>query len=392
MKAIVIGGGIGGLTAAIALCRAGIEAHAYERASALREVGAGISLWANAIHALDELGLANAIRPHVLSELHAGLRTWRGTVLSAASSNELTKRFAVPIAVMHRADLLGVLASQVSSQHLRLDQECTGFVQDAAGVTARFTNGEAVRGDVLIGADGLHSVVRAQLFCDHSLRYAGYTAWRAIVRTSHPRIVPCESWGPGQRFGIIPLGDGRVYWYATKNLPEGERDSPRQAKQNLMRAFHGWHDPVEALIQATDESAIFRNDIYDRDPLPRWSEKRVTLLGDAAHPMTPNLGQGGCQAIEDAVVLAACLANCDQVDSALRWYQDRRIPRTSRIVLQSRRIGEIGQWENWLFCFVRNAAIRVVPSRIKARQIASVAVYEALTDAERTLFAGPGPP
>lgn len=387
MKAIVIGGGIGGLTAAIALHKAGIEAHAYERAQELREIGAGISLWANAIHALDELGLADAIRAHTLSELHAGFRTWRGTVLSAAS-NELTKRFAVPIAVMHRADLLAVLASQVSPQHLHLDHECTGFVQDAAGVTARFTNGEAAREDVLIGADGLHSAVRAQLFGGHPPRYAGYTAWRAVARIARPRIVPCESWGPGQRFGIIPLGDGRVYWYATKNLPEGKRDAPGHAKQNLMRLFRGWHDPVEAMIDSTDESAILRNDIYDRDPLPCWSENRVTLLGDSARPMTPNLGQGGCQAIEDAVVLAACLANSDQVNSALRHYQDRRIPRTSSIVLQSRRLGEIAQCENPLLCFVRNAAIRAVPSRIKARQLASVAVYEALTEPERALFAG----
>jgi 2-polyprenyl-6-methoxyphenol hydroxylase-like FAD-dependent oxidoreductase len=131
------------------------------------------------------------------------------------------------------------------------------------------------------------------------------------------------------------------------------------------------------------------NDIYDRDPLPRWSENRVTLLADAAHPLTPNLGQGGCQAIEDAVVLAACLANCDQVESALRRYQDRRIPRISAIVLQSRRIGEMGQWENSFLCFVRNAAIRAVRSRIKTRQIASVAVCEALTEAERSLLAGP---
>jgi 2-polyprenyl-6-methoxyphenol hydroxylase-like FAD-dependent oxidoreductase len=128
--------------------------------------------------------------------------------------------------------------------------------------------------------------------------------------------------------------------------------------------FRGWHDPIEALIEATDESAILRNDIYDREPLPRWSKNRVTLLGDAAHPMTPDLGQGGCQAIEDAVVLAACLGNSDYVDSALRDYQDRRIPRTSRLVLQSRRIGAMAQWENALLCFVRNAAVRAVLSRL----------------------------
>jgi 2-polyprenyl-6-methoxyphenol hydroxylase-like FAD-dependent oxidoreductase len=298
----------------------------------------------------------------------------------------LSKRFAVSIAVMHRADLLAVLASHVSPQQQHLDHECIGFVQDAAGVTARFTNGEVVRGDVLIGADGLRSVVRAQLFGDAPARYAGYTAWRAVVRFDHPGIVPCESWGRGRRFGIVPMGDGRVYWYATQNAAEGGRDSVGQAKQNLAQLFRGWHDPVEALIESTGDSAILRNDIYDREPLPRWSENRVTLLGDAAHPMTPNLGQGGCQAIEDAVVLAACLARSDHVDSGLRDYQDRRIPRTSGIVLQSRRIGEMAQWENPLLCFMRNVTVRAVPSRMKARQIASVAIYEALTEAERALF------
>jgi 2-polyprenyl-6-methoxyphenol hydroxylase-like FAD-dependent oxidoreductase len=194
VTAIVIGGGIGGLTAVTALQKAGIEAHTYERAPALREIGAGISLWANAIHALDELGLADAIRSRAPSELYAGLRTWRGTVLSAASSNEWTKRLAVSIAVMHRADLLAVLASELSPEQVHLDHECLGFVQDGAGVTARFKNGEVVRGDVLIGADGLHSVIRGQLFGTSPPRYAGYTAWRAVVRIAHLQIVPCESW------------------------------------------------------------------------------------------------------------------------------------------------------------------------------------------------------
>lgn len=386
MTAIVIGGGIGGLTAVIALQKAGIEAHTYERAPALREIGAGISLWTNAIHALDELGLADAIRSRAPSELYAGLRTWRGTVLSAASSNEWTKRLAVSIAVMHRAELLAVLASELSPEQVHLDHECLGFVQDSGGVTARFKNGEVVRGDVLIGADGLHSVIRAQLFGNSPPRYAGYTAWRAVVRIAHPQIAPCESWGRGRRFGIIPFADGRVYWYATKNSAEGGRDSPGQAKPDLLRLFRGWHDPVEALIEATEESAILRNDIYDREPLQRWSEDRVTLLGDAAHPMTPDLGQGGCQAIEDAVVLAACLANSDHAISALRSYQARRIPRTRGLVLRSRRIGAMAQWENPLLCFVRNAAVRAVPSRMKALQIASAAVYEALTEPERAFF------
>jgi 2-polyprenyl-6-methoxyphenol hydroxylase-like FAD-dependent oxidoreductase len=157
--------------------------------------------------------------------------------------------------------------------------ECIGFVQDAEGVTTRFKNGEVVRGDVLIGADGLRSVVRAQLFGDGPPRYAGYTAWRAIARIATSRIVPCESWGRGQRFGIVPMGDGRVYWYATKNSAEGGLDLEGQAKRNLSQLFRGWHDPIGPMIEATDESAILRNDIYDREPRLRWSENRLTLLG-----------------------------------------------------------------------------------------------------------------
>jgi 2-polyprenyl-6-methoxyphenol hydroxylase-like FAD-dependent oxidoreductase len=248
MKAIIIGGGI----------------------------GAGISLWANAIHALEALGLGDAIRTHVLSELHGGLRTWR-TVLSAASSDELTERFAVSMAVMHRADLLAVLVGQLSPQQLHLGHECIGFVQGAEGVTARFKDGEVVRGDVLIGADGLRSEVRAQLFGDGPPRYAGCTAWRAIARIATSRIVPCESCG--QRFGIVPMGDGRVYWYATKNSAEGGLDLEGEAKRNLSQLSRGWHDPIGPMIEATDESAILRNDIYDREPLSSWSENRVVLLG-----------------------------------------------------------------------------------------------------------------
>jgi 2-polyprenyl-6-methoxyphenol hydroxylase-like FAD-dependent oxidoreductase len=388
MKAIIIGGGIGGLTAAVALQNAGIEAITYERAPALCEVGAGISLWANAIHALEELGLGEKLRAAVLSDQHGGLRTWRGATLSAPPPDALAKRSGIAMALMHRADLLALLASEVGAQRVHLDYECTDFSQDAAGVTARFANGETARGDVLIGADGLRSVVRAQMFGDAPPRYAGYTAWRAVVRNAHPQIVPGESWGRGRRFGIFPMSDGRVYWYATNNAPAGQRDPDGHAKENLMRLFRGWHEPVEALIDASDEQSILRNDIYDRDPLPRWSENRVTLLGDAAHPMTPNLGQGACQAIEDAVVLAACLGNLRQVDFALREYQKRRVPRTTKVALESRRIGELGQWENPLLCFLRDAAMRAIPSSVTVRHMAAVTVYEALTATERQLLFG----
>jgi 2-polyprenyl-6-methoxyphenol hydroxylase-like FAD-dependent oxidoreductase len=209
-----------------------------------------------------------------------------------------------------------------------------------------------------------------------------------VVDLASPPDAVGESWGRGRRFGIVPLNDGRVYWFATANAAEHGRDPAGQLKLRLFNAFRGWHAPIEAIIAATPESAILRNDIYDRDPLSRWTHGHVTLLGDAAHPMTPNLGQGACQAMEDAVVLAACLSGTRDVDAALRHYEARRIPRTSRIVLASRRIGDMAQWENPLACALRNLLVRATPTAIAERQMRSVVEHELLNDAERARLAG----
>jgi 2-polyprenyl-6-methoxyphenol hydroxylase-like FAD-dependent oxidoreductase len=164
---------------------------------------------------------------------------------------------------------------------------------------------------------------------------------------------------------------GRVYWYATESVPEGQGDPLEGRKQGLLKLFRGWHEPVEALIEATDESAILRNDVYDRPALRRWSVGRATLLGDAAHPMTPDMGQGACQAIEDAVVLADCLSQGSEVAEALRAYESRRIPRTRRVVRESRQAGTIAQWSNPLACRLRKALLRSpFAARKQAQQLA----------------------
>ena len=316
MKIIVVGGGIGGLTAAIALGKVGIETHVYERAPELREVGAGVGLAANALRALDVLGLGRAIRSQSLGGMQGGLRNPKGEVLVAIPTDELKKQIGT-VTVMHRAELLEELAREVGPERLHLGRTCTGFEQDQDGVVARFHNGETARGDALIGADGLRSVVRTHLFGNQPVRYSGYTAWRAVVEFDggHNQGIE-ETLGRGCRFGIVPMSRGRVYWFATKNAAEGERDPEGRTKDVLSGLFRGWHEPIEALIAATNEGAILRNDIDDMDPLPRWLQGRVALLGDAAHPMTPNLGQGACQAIEDSVVLAACLKKHANIESA----------------------------------------------------------------------------
>ncbi|HMB07038.1 MAG TPA: FAD-dependent monooxygenase, partial [Isosphaeraceae bacterium] len=200
------------------------------------------------------------------------------------------------ILLLHRAELLGALLDAAGREVVRLGAECVGLEQDAQGVRARFAAGHEARGDVLIGADGLHSAVRSALFGPAKPRYGGYAAWRAIARFDLDRLTPGETWGPGRRFGQWGMSDGRAYWYATQTVAEGQGDPPQGRKRGLLDRYRGWHTPIGELVEATDESAILRNDIYDRPPLSRWGLGRATLLGDAAHPMTPDLGQGACQA------------------------------------------------------------------------------------------------
>jgi 2-polyprenyl-6-methoxyphenol hydroxylase-like FAD-dependent oxidoreductase len=381
---IVVGGGIGGLTTAIALSKVGFDVHVYEQADALREVGAGIALASNALRALDALGLADEIRAASVPALQGGIRNPRGDLLVSVPA-ALSREIGV-VTVMHRAELLAVLSRRIDPQRVHLAQTCAGFEQDAEGVVVRFESGETVRGDGLIAADGLHSVVRSQIFGAPLVQYAGYTAWRAIaVFADSGDLVLGETWGRGRRFGIVPMARGRVYWFATKNARKDERDPVGQSKSHLAQLFRGWHPPIEALLAATREESILRNDISDIPPLPGFSDGRVALLGDAAHAMTPDLGQGACQAIEDAVVLAACLKTVGGVARGLRQYERRRRLRTKQVWRNSRRLGGVAQLENPLLCALRDGLLRVAPTA-GMKQVQALLRVQVLTEAERALF------
>jgi 2-polyprenyl-6-methoxyphenol hydroxylase-like FAD-dependent oxidoreductase len=379
-RAIIIGCGIGGLAAAIALNQRGIGFHIYERASVLGEVGAGLSLWANAIKALAKLGLADELKALSVPQISGGIRSWRGELISAAPPRDLERRLGTSLViVVHRAELHSAMCDRVGRDSITLGAQCVGFEQSAEGAEARFADGTEARGDFLIGADGINSAIRAQMFGKTKPRYSGYTAWRAVVRFRHNRLPyrdASETWGRGARFGMIPMSEDRIYWFATKNAPEGEKEAPSERKHELLYLFRDWHEPIEAIIEATDDDAILRNDIYDREPLVRWSEGRVTLLGDAAHPMTPTLGQGACQAIEDAVALGQCFDNGDDVESALGAYEKRRLERTTEIVKQSWRIGRIAQWQNPFACALRNNALKMIPGATQMKQLEWIIGYE----------------
>jgi 2-polyprenyl-6-methoxyphenol hydroxylase-like FAD-dependent oxidoreductase len=381
MRAIVVGAGIGGLSAALALRRRGIDVDVYERSAELTDVGAGISLWANALKALHQLGLKDRLDAMSFSSPEGVLRNARGSILSRTSAREFTARFGMPVTVFHRAELLEALRDAARDVAVHLDHECLDVSQDNGGVTVAFADGGRARAEVLVGADGVRSMVRERLGIPGEIRYAGYTAWRGIAPFETAGLLAGETLGCGRRFGLVPIAGNRVYWYAADNVPEGQRETPDPAKARLARMFADWHTPIPALINATDPSAILRNDIHDRDPVDRWGVGRVTLLGDAAHPMTPNLGQGGCQAIEDALVLARCLAeNRVAVEASLRRYESLRIPRTRLVVKASRRLGRALQIESPTLCRLRNLAIRMTPSMMPYRSLAPIAGYEEHLD------------
>jgi 2-polyprenyl-6-methoxyphenol hydroxylase-like FAD-dependent oxidoreductase len=242
----------------------------------------------------------------------------------------------------------------------------------------RFVNGHADHADLLVGADGIHSTIRKQLFPNTRLRYSGYTAWRGVVATKDESALgtTSESWGCGSRFGILRIDKERVYWFATANAPAGETEMPAKRKISLQQRFKGWHHPVELLISSTPAERILHTDIYDIEPMKRWSSGRVVLLGDAAHPTTPNMGQGGCMAIESSVVLARCLEQERDLASALSRYEAERMPRTKWITQQSWTIGRIGQLDNRLACALRDTLVGLAPGFAVNRQLERAVGFE----------------
>lgn len=376
-RVVIVGGGIGGLCTAISLRQTGVAAVVYERADALSQVGAGLTLWANAIKVLRTLGLADAVIAAGARIEHGAIRTASGRAISRSAPGDMARLLGEPTIAIHRADLHEILLSALPAGTVRLGAACTGFESGSEGVTVRFADGHADRAALLVGADGIHSGIRRQLFPDVRLRYSGYTAWRGVVATRDEAALgtTSESWGRGSRFGFLRVDPTRVYWFATANTPAGRTFAPGERKRFLLERFKGWHHPVELLIESTPAEEILHNDIHDLKPIGRWSEGRVVLLGDAAHPTTPNLGQGACMAIESSFVLARCLAESEDVAGALGRYEAERMPRTAWITEQSWTIGRVGQWEHPLACAVRDFALRLVPAGVMARTLEKAAGF-----------------
>ena len=377
-QAIIIGGGIGGLCTAVALRQIGIDVRVYERTKAFERVGAGLAVWANALRALRKLGLADQVIKAGSVFGRAEIRDPSGRVFQSGDFAELERQLGEPNVAIHRAELQRILVSALPTSILHLGMKCTGVKQDADKVTIQWANGQTDQADCVIAADGLHSVIRQQLFPESKLNYAGRTSWRGIAETQDKAALTTisQTWGRGQRFGFVSVDPNHVYWFAVSNLPEGQTPPTEERKEFLMRLFQGWHHPIEHLMEVTTAEAIVEAPIYDIDPLPSWHQGRITLLGDAAHAATPDMAQGACMAIEDAVVFAGCLSQENDLAVALHHYETERKPRTTWISNRSRAVGRLAHIENPLLCTLRDILMAVVPEKVTRRQLEKAINFE----------------
>lgn len=340
----VVGGGIGGLSAALSMLRAGLDVHVYEQVRGLREVGAGLAMSPNASRVLYGLGLQTAMETAGVAPLAWRQRRWQDgeTLLLSQLASVTPPPFGTPLYTSHRADILGMLAAAIPADRLHLDHRLTTLIDHGDKVTLTFENGATAMAAAAIGADGIHSAVRRVLYGDEHPRFTGCVAWRGMVpadKVAHLGL-PNEAqlWmGPGKHFVHYPVSAGRFVNFVCLVDRDGwtrESWTERGDIKDVLAAYEGWHSQVTSLIGAVSE--IFVWGLFDREPLPRWSSGRVTLLGDACHPMLPFLAQGAAQAIEDGCVLAACLKRGGDMAAALARYESLRRPRTSKIQLIAR--------------------------------------------------------
>ena len=360
-RAVVIGAGIGGLAAAAGLCAAGWDVTACERAGSLEPVGVALALAPNGLRALDAIGAGDALRALAVPQ-ELGIRRCDGRWLMRSTSGRMVSdRFGDPVILLPRAAVVDALAARVPGGVLCLATEVTSVESGGKAAARVATTAGELDADLVVAADGIGSASRSALFPGHpGLRYAGFTTWRLLTGPVTGQVPMAESWGRGTVFGVMPLSDGRVYCYAAAPADPGARAGDELAE--LVRLFGRWHEPIPGLLAITRPQDVLRHDVAElAAPLPSFHRGRAALLGDAAHPMTPNLGQGACQALEDAAVISWLAAGTgpDAVTGMLARYTAARLPRTTDVVRWSRRAATMTTWASPPAVAFRNTVARL---------------------------------
>lgn len=369
-KIIIIGGGIGGLCAAIALQKKGIEAHVYEKVSQLKGIGAGITLSINAVKALQKVGLDKALLESGQALQRMRILNERGNKIAETDLTPVAQKYGTTNFSIHRAVLHERLLAHLQAGTLHCGKAFASLSQDDEKVQVQFEDGTTAEGDALLAFDGIHSAVRKQLLPTAQLRYSGYTCWRAVIDYAPEAGTgqATETWGRGKRFGVVPVGNGKLYWFATANAKENDPTMKSMGTKALSDYFSDFHQPVGEILNITRNEQLIWNDIIDLKPIRQYTFGRVALAGDAAHATTPNMGQGAGMAIEDAIVLARLLSE-HKPESGLKLYEKLRIRRTHNIVKSSYQLGSVAQWENAWLRSVRNAAFRKIPVSVQEKQM-----------------------
>ncbi|WP_313514176.1 FAD-dependent monooxygenase [Sphingobacterium sp.] len=366
----IIGAGVAGLTAAIALQNLNREFTLFEQAKEIKGIGAGFGLAANAMQALEYIGIREEVEKIGYYLDSFAILDQKGNILVNPNTSKLSDKYAQKNFAIHRADLHLYLLSKVNQDHIALGKRARQITQKEDYVEIQFEDGSSHRSKFLIIADGVKSPLRQQLVPTSKPRYAGYSCWRATIDNTELNLNRgSETWGNKGRFGLTPLVNKRIYWYACINGPQQNPTFRDYGVQELKRQFGNYHQPIQEVLERTLDSDLIWSDIIDIKPLKNFAFGNILIIGDAAHACTPNMGQGACQAMEDVAVLHQELQKDQSAWQAFLSFEKRRLSRTKYITDTSKLIGDVAQWENKFLISVRNNLMKIMPDSMNQKAL-----------------------
>ncbi len=372
MKGIIIRGRIAGLTTAIALQKIGVQTKVYEAVPEIKTVGAGIWMATNAMQVFGHLGFANRVEQEGMSLNKVAIADESLRVIQGTNMENIRQKYGRSITAIHRAKLQRILLDELGNDNVELGKALQSFEEKKNSVVAHFKDGSSAEADFLIGAGGIHSNVRKQLFPSVKYRYSGQVCWRGVTSFELPpsyQKATIETWGNQIRFGFSAIAANEVYWFAVKTSPPNIQDDRATLKEYLSNMFKDFGNPIPSILAATPLEKIHKADMYDFKPIPKWHQGRVCLIGDAAHSMTPNMGQGGGQAVEDAYFLMRSFEANRGADfpAIFTHFQNKRFKKVKKIVNTSKQIGDIAHLKYGRG--LRNFLFRLMPASLAEKQM-----------------------